>query len=177
MGLIKKVLANVAQSLLPNEQSQARSNIGIDPHTTPVSGMVVNSVHWTNKASGEQWKSIRNPGVQQSLYVYGGKPTIVSVPIMGRAYGDFTSLVNNNITVEVRLTDGTNIFDSAYIDIPVNPEATPGIQVPYNIIFMNASPLEGRYWVEASCYMGLTATEYVYLDGFGTGNIKSMSCL
>lgn len=177
MSIIKKVLANVVQSLLPAEQLQARSNIGIEPHTTPVSAMVVNTVSWTDKAQGDQWKAIRNPGVQQTLYVYGGKPTIVSVQLKGWAFGDFTTLINNNVTVEVKLTNGINIFDSAYIEIPVYQAAVPGMQVPYNIIFMNASPKESRYWVEASCRQSLTSTEYVYLAGTSTGNVKSMSCL
>ena len=177
MGVIKKVLANVVQSLLPTEQLQARSNIGIDPHTTPVSGMVVNTVSWTDKAQGDQWKTIRNPGTLRSLYVYEGKPTIVSIQFMGWAFGNFTTLINNEVTVEVKLTDGVNTFDSAYIEIPVYQAAVPGMQVPYNIIFMNANPKVGNYWVEANCYQSLQSTEYVYLAGTGTGNVKSMSCL
>lgn len=177
MGVIKKVLANVVQSLLPAEQSQARSNIGIDPHTTPVSGMVVNTVSWTDKAQGDEWKSIRNPGTPQSLYVYEGKPTIVGVQFMGWAFGGFTTLINNEVTVQVRLTNGADVFDSAYIEIPVYASAVPGMQVPYNIIFMNASPKVGRYWIEANYYQSLTSTEYVFLAGTGTGNVKSMSCL
>lgn len=177
MSVIKKVLANVVQSLLPAEQLQARSNIGIDPHTTPVSGMVVDTVYWTDKPTADQWKSIRNPGTSQSLYVYEGKPTIVSVQLLGWAFGGFTTLINNEVTVQVRLTNGADIFDSACIDIPVYPSSVPGMQNPYNIIFMNASPKVGQYWVEASCPLSLSSTEYVYLRGSHTGDVKSMSCL
>jgi hypothetical protein len=176
MVVIKKVLANVAQSLLPNEQSQARSNIGIEPHTVSPSGMAFNTVYWTNKAQGDQWREIGNPGVSQSLFVYGGKPTIVSVSLIGKAFGDFESTVNT-VIVGVRLIGINEIFDSVYIAIPVNPANTPGIQVPYNIIFMNATPKEGHYVVEASCQRALTSTQYVYLGGSATGNVKSMSCL
>lgn len=168
---------DTAQTLTDAQKTRAKSNIGIEPHTTYVSGMVVDTVSWTDKAQGDQWKPIRNPGTQQSLYVYEGKPTLVRIQFKGWAFGGFTTLINNNVTVQVRLTNGTDIFDSAYIEIPVYQSAVPGMQVPYNIIFMNASPKVGSYWVEASCFQNLTSTEYVYLAGTGTGNVKSMSCL
>ena len=85
--------------------------------------------------------------------------------------------MDGNIPVQVRLTNGADIFDSTYIDIPKHASDASGIQVPYNVIFMNAAPKLGNYWVEASCSVALSATEFVYLSGSNDGTVKSMSCL
>lgn len=170
MSIIKKVLANVVQSLTASEKAQARSNIGITPADISKSGMAINRSTWTDKAYGEDWKTIGSPGVQQYIGVTEGIPTFVRLTIEANGYGFSAKGLK---TIHVRLVDGSDIFDDMWVDFVVTTTNTDTWST-ITVVFFNPSPVSGNYSVQVSCNEGLSASEFVEVQGASTGNVKAM---
>ena len=170
MSIIKKVLANVVQTLTASEKAQARSNIGITPADISKSGMANQRRTWTDKAYGEDWKTIGTGGVQQYISVTEGIPTFVRLTIEANGYGFPARALK---TIHVRLADGSDIFDDMWVDFLVttsNIDAWSTI----TIVFFNPSPVSGNYSLQVSCDEVLSASEFVEVQGSTTGNVKAM---
>lgn len=130
------------------------------------SGMASEGVSWNNKAFGDEWKTINTLGVQQYIQPIEGKGIIVRANVNIRSSGS-----QAYVTLRFRLADtGGNVLDDMYLDFPGNFNT----YLPASLVFIAANPVAGQYSLQASVSSLLGVSDYVYVDGASTGNVKAI---